>query len=240
MMRKRLVPDHAMVLAAGQALRMRPLTEHTPKALIEVGGRTMLDRVLDHLDAAHVPHRVVNAHWKAEQIAAHLGNMANIAISHEDTLLDTGGGVAFALPLLGDKPFYACNADVVWRDGPEPALARMAAAWDDGAMDALLLLQPVKAAIGYEGPGDFGMGADGRLMRRPRDKTAPYVFTGVQLLHPRLFEAAPAGPFSLNLLYDRAQKNGRLFGIEHDGVWLHIGTPAQLESAEAYFASAEG
>ena len=230
------MPSHAMVLAAGLGLRMRPLTEHRPKPLIPVAGRSMLDRVFDRLDEAHVPHRVVNMHWLAEQIAAHLANHSGVILSHEDVLLETGGGVARALPLLGSRAFFVCNADIIWLDGTRPALARLAEAWDEARMDALLLLEPVERAFGYDGAGDFFRADDGRLTRRSAKLSAPFVFTGVQILHPRLFAAAPDGVFSLNILYDRAQAAGRLFGLEHDGDWLHIGTPETLKAAESWFA----
>lgn len=226
------MPSHAMVLAAGKGLRMRPLTDHMPKPLIPVAGRCMLDRVFDRLDEAGVPHRVVNAHWLAEKIAAHLAGHPGVVISHEDTLLETGGGVARALPLLGEAPFFVCNGDVIWLDGPRPALARLAAAWEGATMDALLLLQPRESAFGYEGRGDFHVDPAGRLRRRAAEEMAPFVFTGVQILAPRLFEGAPAGQFSLNLLYDRAMAARRLFGLIHDGAWLHIGTPEGLAAAE--------
>lgn len=234
------MPSHAMVLAAGKGLRMRPLTEHTPKPLIPVAGRCMLDRAFDRLDDAGVVHRVVNVHWLGERIAAHLANHAGVLLSHEDVLLETGGGVARALPLLGASAFFVCNADIIWLDGTAPALSRLAAAWNDVHMDALLLLQPVAKAFGYEGRGDFARLDDGRLRRRAREEGAPLVFTGVQILHPRLFEDAPRGPFSLNILYDRAEAAGRLYGLIHDGAWLHIGTPATLAEAEAWLTARAG
>jgi MurNAc alpha-1-phosphate uridylyltransferase len=232
-------PGHAMVLAAGLGLRMRPLTERTPKPLIPVAGRSMLDRVFDRLDEAGVPNRVVNTHWLAERIARHLVNRSGVLLSHEDVLLGTGGGVARSLPLLGAQPFFVCNADIVWLDRVKPALTRLAKAWDAARMDALLLLEPRAPAIGYEGPGDFFRADDGRLQRRGDASTAPFVFTGVQILHPRLFADAPDGAFSLNILYDRAQATRRLFGLVHDGDWLHIGTPEALMAAESWFARRE-
>jgi MurNAc alpha-1-phosphate uridylyltransferase len=231
-------PTHGMVLAAGLGLRMRPLTDTVPKPLIPVAGRCMLDRALDQLTAAGVSRRVVNTHYLAEKVAAHLrarqrdeGVTAEIAVSHEPDLLDTGGGVVKALPLLGDKPFFVVNGDILWRDGAEPALRRLAARWDDGAMDALLLVHPREQAIGYDGPGDFRLQADGTLARRDAD-LAPFVFTGVQILSPRLFAGAPVGAFSLNRLYDRAAAAGRLRGLVHTGQWFHIGTPDGLRLAE--------
>ncbi len=231
------LPTHAMILAAGLGLRMRPLTERMPKPLIPVAGRSMLDRVLDHLDEVGVDNRVVNAHWLGEQIHRHLAGRPGIAFSDEVELLETGGGVAKALPLLGEQAFYVCNADILWTNGASPALARLAAAWDADRMDGLLLLQPTATAFGYEGRGDFFRAADGRLRRRAPEETSPTLFAGVQILHPRLFAGAPAGKFSLNLLYDRAAAAGRLYGILHDGAWYHIGTPQALAEAEEIIRS---
>lgn len=231
------MPSHAMILAAGLGLRMRPITETVPKPLVGVAGRTMLDRVLDHLDEAGVSSRVVNMHWLAGKIEAHLAGRAGVRLSDErDGLLETGGGVARALPLLGAAPFFVCNADSLWRNGPVPALRRLAAAWDDGRMDALLLMARKATAFGYEGPGDFSLDAAGRARRRRGAKAVPYVFAGVQILHPRLFHDLPAGAFPLNLLYGRAEDEGRLYGLVHDGEWYHIGTPRALKDAEALLA----
>ncbi|MDE0173021.1 MAG: nucleotidyltransferase family protein [Defluviicoccus sp.] len=227
-------PRRAMVLAAGLGERMRPLTETVPKPLIEVGGRAMLDRALDRLDAFGIDEAVVNLHYLGERIDAHLATRSSpkTSVSREEVLLDTGGGVARALDRLGKSPFFAINADIVWLDGPTPALERLARGWDDTAMDALLLMHRCVGAYGYDGRGDYFMDPDGALHRRaPRD-VSPYVFTGVQILHPRLFEGAPDGAFSLNLLYDRAQGAERLFGIVHDGEWFHVGTPAALRIAD--------
>jgi len=231
-------PTRAMVLAAGLGLRMRPITAALPKPLVAVGGRTMLDRALDHLVRAGVGDAVVNVHYLPGMIVDHLqGRRApRIAVSREDALLETGGGVAKALPLLGDAPFYVVNADIVWLDGARPALLRLADSWDAGRMDALLLLHPREAAVGYDGAGDFSLAPGGGVRRRD-GAAAPYVFTGVQILHPRRLEGAPADAFSLNLLYDAAIARGRLFGLAHDGAWLHIGTPAGLARAEAALAS---
>ncbi|MFD2232491.1 nucleotidyltransferase family protein [Phaeospirillum tilakii] len=226
-------PSHAMVLAAGLGLRMRPITLTRPKPLVEVAGRSMLDRALDALAAAGVGEIVVNCHWLGAQIAAHLAGRAGITLSPEDELLETGGGVARALPRLGDQAFYVVNADILWRDGAVPALERLRAAWDDATLDALLLLHPVARAVGYDGVGDFFLGADGIPVRRGTAESAPYLFTGVQILHPRLFADAPAGRFSLNLLYDRALAAGRLGAVVHDGDWFHVGTPEALPEVEA-------
>ena len=236
------VPGHAMVLAAGLGLRMRPLTQNVPKPLLEVGGATMLDHALDRLDDAGVKDVVVNTHWLPEKIEAHLERREtpSIEISREDDLLETGGGIAKALPLLGDAPFYAANADIVWRDGTIPALHRLAAAWHDDEMDALLLLASTVRSTGYDGHGDFLMDPVGLLERRPERVVAPFVFTGVQILHPRLFENAPDGAFSMNVLYDRALEAGRLYGVAHDGDWYHVGTPSAIAEADAEILEREG
>lgn len=227
-------PTRAMVLAAGLGLRMRPITEHTPKPLVTVAGRTMLDRALDHLAGAGVTDIVVNTHWLAGRIREHLSGRPGITLSHEDILLETGGGVAKALPLLGEQPFYVVNSDIIWTDGGvNPALARLAEAWDDPRMDALLLLQRTATAMGYEGRGDFFLDSRG-LPRRPRpSEVAPLLFSGVQILSPRLFRDRPSGKFSLNVLYNRALEDGRLFGIVHDGRWYHVGTPDSLPEVES-------
>ncbi len=229
------VPARAMVLAAGRGIRMRPLTDRVPKPLIEVGGMTMLERVLDHLAAAGVETAVVNIHWLADQVEERLAarRVPRIVISREADLLETGGGVVNALPDLGAGAFFVANADIVWTDGPAPALGRLATAWNDAAMDALLLVYPVAGAVGYNGAGDFHMDASGRLAAR--GTAAPLVFTGVQILHPRLFADAPGRVFSLNVIYRRAAAAGRLFGLVHDGAWYHVGTPSAFAAARAAF-----
>ncbi len=224
---------NAMVLAAGLGMRMRPITLTLPKPLVPVAGRTMLDRVLDHLDQVGAGRKIINLHWLGETIRSHLDGQPDIVFSEEPELLETGGGVAKALPLLGTDPFFVCNADIIWTDGDEPALARLTRAFDPARMDGLLLLQPVENAFGYDGQGDFHLGSDGRLTRRRPDETTPLMFAGVQILHPRLFDAHPSGAFSLNVLYDKAIAAGRLFGLVHDGGWYHIGTPPALAEAEA-------
>ena len=230
-----MTPYRAMVLAAGLGLRMRPITDDRPKPLVEIAGRTMLDRVLDRLEAFGIERAVVNSHYLADQIGAHLAARPTpvTEISHEETLLDTGGGVANALGRLGHDPFFAVNADIVWLDGRTPALARLAAAWNDADMDALLLVQGTAKAFGYRGRGDYDVDQIGRMYRREERDVAPYVFTGIQILHPRLFADVPSGAFSLNVLYDRAESAGRLHAIVHDGEWFHIGTPEALAESEA-------
>ena len=226
---------HGMVLAAGLGLRMRPLTETTPKPLLRLHGRSLLDRALDQMAAAGIGQVVVNAHWLADQVAeavAHRG-APRVTLQPEPALLDTGGSVALALPRLGDGPFAVANGDSVWLDGPTPALRRLAASFDPARMDGLLLLVRAAQVEGEIGRGDFLLDPLGRLRRPGERELAPYVFAGVQLLSPALFAAAPPGAFSLNLLYDRAIGTGRLFALVHDGVWFHLSTPPDLDRAEA-------
>lgn len=228
-------PDRAMVLAAGHGKRMRPLTDKVPKPLIRLGGQALLDHVLDRLDAAGVATAVVNVHYLADQVENHLAgrNGPDIVVSDErDLLLDTGGGVCRALGLLGAAPFFIHNSDSVWIEGAASSLERLGRAWDPDRMDSLLMLAPVVNSVGYAGAGDFTMAPDGRLQRRTEGDIVPFVFAGVSIVHPRLFVDCPEGPFSLNLLWDRALAAGRLFGLRHEGIWMHIGTPEALEEAE--------
>jgi len=226
-------PKVGMVLAAGLGLRMRPITDHIPKPLVEVGGCSMLDQAIAHLRGAGVEKIVVNLHWKGEQIRKHLANADDVVFSDEsDALLETGGGVARALPLLGDAPFFVCNGDIVWFDGVTPTLQRLANVWDESRMDALLLMQRTPSAHGYEGTGDFFLDPLGVARRRKSREVAPYLFAGVQILHPRLFADVPKGAFSLNLLFDRAIADGRLYGLVHDGEWFHVGTPESLDEID--------
>ena len=231
------VPPTAMVLAAGLGKRMRPLTITRPKPLIEVAGRTLLDRALDHLRAAGVTRAVVNAHYFADHIDAHLHRQPSgleIVMSDERAqLLETGGGVAKALPLIDCDPFFVVNSDNLWVDGSLDTLRLLAQAWDGDRMDALLLLVPLARATGYDGRGDFYMNPIGQLRRRVEHRIAPYVFSGVQLLAKRLFDGEPAAPFSLNRVYDKALAGERLFGAVHQGLWFHVGTPAAVAATEA-------
>jgi MurNAc alpha-1-phosphate uridylyltransferase len=230
----------AMVLAAGQGERMRPLTLHMPKPLVPLAGRPLIDHVLDRLAASGVKTAIVNVHYLPEQLEAHLaarqGMQPEILVSDErGVLLDTGGGAKKALALLGHGPFFIHNADSVWSEGATPALARMLRLWDPAAMDCLLLLAPVTTSIGYHAKGDFSMSPDGRLTRRKNRVPVPFAFAGVSLCDERLFNDAPEGAFSLNLLWDRALATGRLYGMRLDGRWMHVGTPEALALAEASF-----
>jgi MurNAc alpha-1-phosphate uridylyltransferase len=224
------------VLAAGLGTRMRPLTDDTPKPLVVVAGKALLDHVLDRLAAAAVETAVVNVHHFADQIERHLKTRRapHIVVSDERTaLLDTGGGIAKALPLLGADPFFSVNSDSLWIDGVRPNLDRMAAAYDRAGMDALLLLAPTATSIGYGGRGDFSMSPDGRLQRRGEREVVPFVYAGAAIVSPALLAGVPQGAFSLNRLFDRAIEAERLFGLRLDGTWMHVGTPDAIATAEA-------
>jgi MurNAc alpha-1-phosphate uridylyltransferase len=222
----------AMILAAGRGERMRPLTDTLPKPMIPVAGQSMLDRSMDRLAAHGVRTVVVNVHHLGDQIATHLGRRAQIV--YEDRLLETGGSVKNALPLLGDGPYFILNGDGLWRDGAQPMLSRMEAAWDPTSMDALLLLHPIDKAIGREAKdrGDYFLDADGRARHRGSATSAPYMFASVSICDSRLLRDSPDGPFSLLKLWSRAEAVGRLFGLVHDGEWFHVGTPHALADAE--------
>jgi MurNAc alpha-1-phosphate uridylyltransferase len=230
-------PKSGMVLAAGLGLRMRPLTDRLPKPLIALGGRTLLDHAIDRLEAAGCERVVVNAHYLAEMVERHLAARRSpaITLSREASLLETGGGVLQALPLLDDA-FYVVNSDIFWLDGKRPALLRLAREFDPERHDAVLLLQRTVTALGYSGAGDFIIDPAGRVRRRREREIAPHLFAGVQLLSKRLFAGSAPGKFSLNPLYDRAIDSGRLAAIVHDGEWYHIGTPEGLALAEERLA----
>ncbi len=234
------VPDTAMVMAAGLGKRMRPLTASRPKPLIDVGGKPLIDHVLDKLRAAGVSRVVVNVHYLADSLEAHLASAAkglDLQLSDErDLLLETGGGLVRAAPLVGCDPFFAINSDNLWIDGPTDTLRLLASHWDGEAMDALLLLVPHARAFNHRGLGDFHMDRFGRLSRRGRSKVAPYVFTGIQLVAKRLLRDAPEGPFSTNILWDRAIAEGRCFGAVHQGLWFDVGTPASVRATETALA----
>jgi MurNAc alpha-1-phosphate uridylyltransferase len=230
------VPDTAMVMAAGLGKRMRPLTAARPKPLIEVAGKALIDHVLDRLRAAGVKKIVVNVHYLADALEAHLTARAkdfDIQVSDErGLLLETGGGMIRAEPMIKADPFLAINSDNYWVDGPSDTLRLLASLWREDEMDALLLLVPQARAGNHHGQGDFHMMADGRLARRQKGKVAPFVFTGIQLVSKRLLRDAPDGPFSTNILWDRAIKEGRCFGAVHQGLWFDVGNPAAIKATE--------
>lgn len=229
----RTQPQKAMVLAAGLGVRMRPITLAMPKPLVPVAGRALIDRALDALQAAGVAEAVVNIHHLPHRMTAHLAGRQTprIAISDESAaLLDSGGGVVRALSLLGAEPFFVINADTFWIDRKEPALARLALAWDDARMDILMLLAEPASATGHTGRTDFVMDAEGRLARAKGGEG--FIYAGAFLVHPRLFADAPSGPHSLNLQFDKAAAAGRLFGQILDGHWFTVSTPEAIAQAE--------
>ncbi len=234
------VPVTAMVMAAGLGKRMRPLTMTRPKPLVVVAGKALIDHSLDRLRAAGIRRVVVNVHYLADALEAHLRRHAHdldVTISDERRqLLETGGGMVKAREALGDAPFLTVNSDNLWIDGPVDAIDLLARRWDDTKMDALLLLVPQARAHGHRGRGDFHMDPRGRLSRRRTNRVAPFVFTGVQMVSPRLLDDAPAGAFSTNLLWDRAIEAGRLYGVVHQGLWFDVGTPAAIPLTEAVLA----
>ncbi|HMA74446.1 MAG TPA: nucleotidyltransferase family protein [Xanthobacteraceae bacterium] len=230
------IPRRAMVLAAGLGTRMHPLTDATPKPLIAVGGKALIDHVLDRLAEVNVEIAVVNVHHLADKVEQHLAGRRGprIVISDErDELLDTGGGVVKALPSLGAAPFFHLNSDAIWIDGVKPNLIRLAETFDPARMDALLLLAATSTSIGYGGRGDFAMAPDGRITRRREGEVVPFVYAGVAILSSVLFSTAPPGAFSLNLLFDRTIEAGRLYGLRLEGVWMHVGTLEAIAAAEA-------
>lgn len=229
-------PRSAMVLAAGLGRRMRPLTATRPKPLVEVAGRALLDRALDTLKAGGVAHVVVNVHYMADRIEAHLAARPtglDITVSDERALLlETGGGITRALPLIEADPFLSINADNIWIDGPIGAVRLLAERWNPAEMDALLLMIPQSRANCHSGPGDFHMDPVGRLRRRGPGRVAPFVYTGLQMLSKSLFDGVAVEPFSMNRLWDRAAAKGRLYGVVHQGLWFDVGTAAAVRQTE--------
>jgi N-acetyl-alpha-D-muramate 1-phosphate uridylyltransferase len=240
-------PKAAFVLAAGLGTRMRPLTNDVPKPMVVLDGRPLIDHVLERLASAGIERAIVNVHYKPLPLRAHLqGKRAPIISISDETgeLLDTGGGVVRAITRfpseIGAEPFFIHNSDTVWLEPRASNLDRMIAAWKPDRMDSLLLLAAQSDSIGYDGYGDFHLALDGTLKRRTKTESTPFVFAGVSIAHPRMFEQPPDGPFSLNILWDAAIARGRVFGIVLDGLWMHVGTPQALIEAEERMAHAAG
>ena len=231
------VPHTAMIMAAGLGKRMRPLTASKPKPLIEVAGKALLDHVLGHLRTAGVKTVVVNVHYLADALEAHLKTRADgleIRISDErKLLLETGGGLVQAAPMIDCDPFLAVNSDNYWVDGPADTLKLLASQWNSEKMDALLLLVPLARAQNHGGIGDFHLSRDGKVRRRERSHVAPFVYTGVQMVSKRLLRDAPDGAFSTNIFWDRAIEEGRCYGAVHQGLWFDVGTPQAIQMTEA-------
>lgn len=232
--------DTAMLMAAGLGKRMRPLTATRPKPLVKVAGKALMDHALDRIEAAGIGKVVVNVHYLASTVEAHLktrkGPMELIVSDEREKLLETGGGLVKALPMLGDAPFLCANSDNLWVDGPRDSIALLADHWDDARMDALLLVVPHARANCHSGPGDFHMDTLGRLSRRKPGHVAPFVFTGVQILSPRLIADPPGDVFSTNIFWNRAIEAGRLYGVAHQGLWFDVGTPQAIPVVESIIA----
>jgi len=231
------VPSKAMILAAGLGTRMAPLTATRPKPLIELKGKALIDYAIDRFVRHGVKLIVVNVHYLADQLVAHLKKRNDVEIricDETDAILDTGGAIAKALSHFDGEPFFTHNSDSLWVEGMGSALTRLRERWNPETMDALMLLAPTVTSIGFDGRGDFEMDSLGALKRRAEMTLAPFVWTGVQIVHPRLFDGAPKGRFSINPLWDKAIDKGRLFGQRLDGVWIHVGSPQGLEEAEEY------
>lgn len=219
---------------------MLPITETMPKPLVKVGGRTLIDFALDRLSEAGMERIVVNVHHFADMLEEHLHTrkMPQVVVSDErGTVLETGGGVRKALPLLGREPFITFNSDSIWIEGATPNLTRLMEAWNPEAMDILMLVAPAATSVGYEGPGDFSMDESGRLRRRKEGESVPFVYAGVAIVKPELVAGTPEGPFSANLFYDRAIAQDRLYGLRLDGQWLHVGEPRAIAEAEERLAA---
>ena len=228
--------ESAMVMAAGLGKRMRPLTATRPKPLVRVAGKALIDHSLDRIEAAGIGHVVVNVHYLADALEAHLAAQKRpftIAVSDErEQLLETGGGMVKALPQLKGDPILIVNSDNIWTDGPQDSIRHLARHWDGERMDALLLLIRQASATGHGGRGDFHMDPNGRLSRRKPGHIAPFVYTGIQLISRRFLDNAPEGPFSTMVLWERAIAAGRLYGLSHMGQWFDVGTPASIAPTE--------
>lgn len=233
--------DTAMLMAAGLGKRMRPLTATRPKPLVKVAGKPLMDHALDRLEAGGIRKVVVNVHYLADTVEAHVAARRcglEFAISDERAkLLETGGGLMKAKPLLGDQPFFCANSDNLWIDGPQETLGMMRRLWDPERMDALLLLVPLARAHCHRGPGDFHMDAAGRIARRRTARVAPFVFTGVQILSPKIITDPPGDVFSTNIFWNRAIEAGRLYGVSHQGLWFDVGTPQAIPVVESVLAN---
>ena len=229
-----LASDTAMVMAAGLGKRMRPLTATMPKPMVRVAGKPLIDHTLDRLADAGVARAVVNVHYLADALEAHVTGRASpkVTISDErDALLETGGGMIKAQGLLPD-PFFCLNSDNLWLDGPRNAFADLSMLWDAERMDALVLVVPHKRAANFAGPGDFHLDAAGKVSRRQPGRIAPFIYTGIQLVSHRLLRDAPEGKFSTNILWNRAIEEGRLFGLPFTGDWFEVGTPQAIRPTE--------
>ena len=235
-------PRTAMVLAAGLGTRMRPLTNDRPKALVEVGGRPLIDHMLDRMARAGVARAVVNVHAFADRLEAHLAGRSGapaITISDErPQALETGGGLKKAIPLLGEDPVWVANIDSVWIEVREPALEAVARAWNPDLMDVCLMVAPTDASVGFHDTGDLFVDADGRVRFKAEGEQAPFVYVGVHITRLGVVADGPEGPFSLTPIWKQLAARGRVFAVSPPGLWMHVGDPAAREAAEARLADA--
>ncbi len=232
--------ETAMILAAGFGKRMAPLTDTVPKPLVTLCGKPLIDWSMGSFEAGGVKRYVVNTHHLSDQVERHFAGRSDVTLCYEEEIQETGGGVRDALPHLGDAPFFVTSSDAIWCDGVKPVVRRMRDAWDPEEMDVLLLLVQSTQAYGYDGPGDYYLDGTGAASYRGDRQTAPFVFGGLQILKPGLFEDAPDGPFRLPEIYHKAEAAGRLSAIAHDGEWFHIGTPEARTELEEMIAAGHG
>ena len=234
-----IIPKTAMLLAAGLGTRMLPITKTIPKPMVKVLNRSLINHILDRLIEVGVRRVIVNLYYQGERLRGHLSHRDDIEIlfSEEKERLETGGGIVNALNLIGKQPFFVINTDSLWLDGPAKALERLSEEWKPKTMDGILLLHSTVNAHGYRGLGDFVVTPDGVLFRRPESYVSPWLFTGIQILHPRVFKGVSIAKFSLNIIYNQVIEKERLFGCIHDGEWFHIGTPKALEEAELFLGN---
>lgn len=232
--------ETAMIMAAGLGQRMRPLTDNRPKPLVEVAGKAMIDHCFDKLAEAGIGKAVVNVHYLADMMEAHLAGSSypiQVKVSDErQELLETGGGLVQAEHLIEEENFFCINSDNLWTDGSTNSLHRLAQAWDEQRMDALLLLVPREVAHNYKGSGDFHLDDERRISRKRPGRQAPLIFSGIQLISKRLLRDPPEGPFSTNIFWERAIGEGRLFGLVHEGDWFEVGSPEAIAPTEAALA----
>lgn len=236
-------PDKAFILAAGKGTRLRPHTDTMPKPMVPIAGKSIIHRTLEKLAHENVAETVVNLYHLSPVLEEHLAGISTprIILSHENDLLETGGGIKKALHHFGGEPFYIINGDALWDEGNNgTALARLAQAWDDSKMDILLLLQPTSSMHMTGAVGDYTVDAQGRA-KRSKDRSGDYMFAGIRIAHPRVFDGSPDGAFSFLSLMDKAESEGRLYAVIHEGNWYHISTPEDLAEVDAAFrANGEG
>lgn len=232
-------PEKAFILAAGKGTRLRPYTDNIPKPMVEVAGKSIIRRTIEKLRAAGVGKIVVNLHHLGHVLESHLKEITHpaIVLSPETDLLETGGSIKLGLHHFDGGPFYIINGDALWDEGEIPALDKLAHAWDDESMDILLLLQPTHRMELTGAVGDYHLAADGKATRA-KDKNGSHMFAGVRIAHPRIFDGTPDGAFSFLTLMDKAEREGRLYAVEHSGHWYHISTPEDLVSVNAHFREA--